>query len=317
MDSETIHRYFTGEATEEEQDKILEWLDKDPAGHVAELNEHQYLDLAVQVYGEAFVQGGCGDGRAGRRRGRLLSCLLSAAAAFAVLVGVWFASDSFSAYRNSKRLLGLEAPAGERLHVTLEDGTRVSLNAASRLEYPALFARGERRVKLEGEALFEVRHDGDRPFVVETFASEVEVLGTRFSVDADAEHARFSATLLDGSVVVRSLFAPAQTITMQPYERVSLVGGELCKERVEDFRELLWTEGIVYFSQMPFDELMRRLERSYNVRIVIEKDTLPQLHVRNGKVRISDGIEYAMHVLQQVADFAYSYDQEKNLIVIR
>lgn len=309
MDKEIIYKYLYGKATDGEEQEVLDWLDSNPEKHMAEMKQLHILDIAAQVYGSQRMH-------VKRRPTRFFRYFVTVAASVAVLLGAWFASELHTVNRLSKRIVMQEVPAGQRTNVVLEDGTRISLNAGSTLEYPAVFARGERRVKLLGEAIFEVQHDKDRPFIVETFASDIEVLGTRFSVDADEEHKLFCAMLLEGSVVVRSRTDPAQSITMQPNDRVELVGGNLCKSRVADFRELCWTEGIIYIKKIPFDELMRRLERAYNVDIIIERKTLPVIDVRSGKIRISEGIEYALQMLQKVSDFTYRYDEENNRIFI-
>ena len=68
---------------------------------------------------------------------------------------------------------------------------------------------------------------------------------------------------------------------------------------------------------MPFDQLMQRFEKAYSIKITIDRNTLPEIDLQSGKIRVSDGIDYALHVLQQVADFTYSHDEEENEIVIR
>lgn len=310
MDKEIIYKYLYGKATDDEEQEVLDWLDSNPEKHMAEMKQLHIIDIAAQVYSSKRMY-------EKRRTTRFLRYFVTVAASVAVLLGAWFASDLHTVNRLSKRIVMQEVPAGQRTNLVLEDGTRIALNAGSTLEYPAIFARGERRVKLLGEAIFEVKHDKDRPFIVETFASEVEVLGTKFSIEADEEHGRFSAMLLEGSVQVRNRLDPTQSITMQPHDRVVLVGGNLCKSRVADFRELCWTEGVIHIRTMPFDELMQRLERAYNVQIVIDRPTLPEIEIRSGKIRISEGIEYALQMLQKVSDFTYCYDEENNRIEIR
>ena len=75
---------------------------------------------------------------------------------------------------------------GQITTITLPDGTVVNLNADSRIEYPAVFYGDERRVRLEGEAIFDVVHDEEKPFVVETFRYDIKVLGTKFDVTAES-----------------------------------------------------------------------------------------------------------------------------------
>lgn len=310
MNKDLLTRYLYGDVSEEEKQQILDWLDADPEKHTAEMAGLHYAFLAEEIYGKPAHFGWGTLKRLGRYVGAV-------AASVAVMLGVWHLSGRHAYREMSAHPITLETPAGQRISMQLPDGTHVQLNAGTKLEYPQVFDRGIRRVKLSGEAMFDVSHDTQRPFVVETFASEIEVLGTRFNVLSDEQNARFSTTLVEGRVQVRSLLDPSQVLTMQPNEMVELVGGKLRKTTTQDFRDLCWTEGLVHIKRMPFDELMQRFEKAYSIKITIDRETLPEIDLQSGKVRISDGIDYAMHVLQQVADFAYSHDEEKNEIVIR
>ena len=104
----------------------------------------------------------------------------------------------------------LQVPYGQRLKFTLPDGSSVQLNSGARIEYPTVFKKNLRKVKLSGEAVFDVEHDEDRPFVVETFASDIRVLGTKFNVIADERHQRFSTALLRGRVQITNRLDPMQ-----------------------------------------------------------------------------------------------------------
>lgn len=90
----------------------------------------------------------------------------------------------------------VEVPAGQHIRLTLGDGSIVELNAQSRIVYPAIFPKGERRVQLSGEAIFNVAHNSECPFIVETFACDVEVLGTHFDVIANQAENRFQQLCL-------------------------------------------------------------------------------------------------------------------------
>ena len=204
------------------------------------------------------------------------------------------------------------------MQMALADGTLVHLNAGTTLEYPVVFSHKDRRVKLTGEALFEVAHDAKHPFIVETFATDLQVLGTKFNVLADPDNELFSTTLIEGKVKVSNRNDPAESIIMQPNDMVVLENGRLYKERVSDFADLCWTEGLIHLKKMPFEELMAIFERAFDVRIKIERETMPQINVMNGEIRISDGVDYALHVLQLVSsEFTYTRDEKTNVIVIR
>lgn len=78
-----------------------------------------------------------------------------------------------------------------------------------------------------------------------------------------------------------------------------------------------WTNGLIDITDIPFDQLMRKFELAYDVNIVIERDSLPQIRYTRGKVRISDGIDHTLSMLALAADFTYEYDRHAGEIVVR
>ena len=129
------------------------------------------------------------------------------------------------------------------MQMTLADGTRVRLNARTTLEYPVVFAREARRVKLSGEAFFEVAHDAEHPLCGRDL--RLRYSGARYGVQRAGR--RGARLLLDhagrGKVQVTSRIDPAESIVMQPNDMVVLENGRLYKERVADFADLCWTGG--------------------------------------------------------------------------
>ena len=242
---------------------------------------------------------------------------LRSAAAVILMIGAAYTGKTL--YRNalSQQNMSIVVPAGQQMSLTLPDNSQVQLNSGTRLEYPVVFGK-TRSVKLSGEALFDVAPDRKHPFIVQTFASDIRVLGTKFNVLADAERGEFTTTLIEGQVQVTNRANSNERITMYPHDVVSLSNGRLYKERAEDFAELCWTEGLVHLKRMPFDELMAKFERAFNVEIRIECERMPQINVMSGEVRISDGVDYALQILQQVSTgFSYTRDEKTNVIVIK
>ena len=179
------------------------------------------------------------------------------------------------------------------------------------------FADDRREVSLSGEACFEVTHAPERPFTVRTFASEVQVLGTEFDVNAREEDGLFSVALLHGSVMLRNSLKPGQDVIMAPGETVELVGNCLKKCGVDAASRVRWTEGILDVGGMDFPHLMRSLEMAFGVKIVIERKDMPELKYSAGELRVSEGIDYALKTLRNVADFEYTKDYRNGTVVIR
>ena len=320
MKEETLYRYFNNEAAPEEVEQIEAWLAEDPT-------RQREFDAARMLFNASVLQRMHYEESARRTTRvwslrRIARAAVRVAAALVLIAGAGYAGGMIARdgmYREmSDRLNVLEVPAGQRMSITLEDGTLVRLNGGSRMEYPLLFARGERHVKLSGEALFDVAHDEKHPFVVETFASEIKVLGTKFNVYADEENGRFTTTLAEGRIRAKNLVGNRQEqVVLNPNEMVRLINGHLVPSRVADLDALCWTEGYINIRNVAFEELMERFENAYDVHIVIDRAQLPSIGYASGKIRISEGVDFALHLLQQACDFSYTKDEATNTITIR
>ncbi|WP_418992334.1 FecR family protein [Alistipes sp.] len=306
-----LFKYFRGETTPEEEQRIGQWLEDDPVENAKQYKTARFIFEGSVLYGRPHLLSGM---LAWRRIGRYAAAV---AAAVVLMLGTGYFIRQQTFESLSGQLAVLETPAGQRARMVLPDGTQVWLNADTRMEYPAVFAKGERRVKLAGEALFEVVHDSRSPFIVETFASEVEVLGTRFNVLADAGSNLFSTMLLQGRVKVTNRSDERDVIIMNPDEVVNLVDGRLTLDNRQDPAALCWLDGQVSFGGLAFDALMSRFEKAFGVKIIIERADLPKTGYSRGKVRVADGIDHALRVLQHSIDFTYEKDEMNNTITIR
>ena len=159
-------------------------------------------------------------------------------------------------------------PMGMRSSVVLSDGTKVILNAGTTLSYPTAFVSGQREVKVNGEAFFEVSHDKEHPFIVSAENVKVKVLGTKFNVKAYDDDDNIEVTLAEGKVGVgldtKNLIHNAGTAN-KIYE--SLIA--LSRERSEITSYTSWICGKFYFTNYPLEKIAKQLERSFNVRIQI------------------------------------------------
>ncbi len=313
MEQELLFKYFRGETTRQEEERILAWVEECPENRKEFSNAHiLYAGLAL------YAPLPAGGRRSNRILRRTVRYAVQIAAAVALVVGTVHVSRTLCLKSLSRQEIAVSVPAGQRMQITLPDGSQIQLNSGTELRYPVVFARDSRRVKLSGEALFEVTPDARKPFVVETFTSDIEVLGTRFDVLADEARSEFSTTLITGKVKVAHRTDPAQTLVIRPGEKVSLVQGRLRKTQVEDFSDLCWTEGLIHLKKMPFGKMMETFERAFGVKIRIEREELPQIRVVSGEIRISEGVDYALHVLQQVSStFTYVRDDRTDEIVIK
>lgn len=164
----------------------------------------------------------------------------------------------------------LEVPKGTFYHLVLSDSTRVWLNAETRIMYPVEFAARQRRVVVEGEAFFEVSRDAERPFVVQTEAFEVKVLGTSFNINTYGDEGKAYAALLEGVVEVSEsagnalVLAPGQVAEMD----VRQPGGLLALSDMELSSQLAWKEGLFCFRCTSLREILKQVGRYYDVTFV-------------------------------------------------
>ena len=313
MDDLLLQKYLRNETSEEELVEVLDWLD-------ASTENQRYLDRLDYISNLNILAGEAQP----RIRRRTVSLWKRAAQWSAAAAAVLLACAGLGHYmadrileRRTRDMMAITAPNGQSMSVTLSDGTTVWLNSGTTLEYPAVFARGERRVKVTGEAMFDVKSDPQHPFVVETFACDVRVLGTKFNVEANEEKGIFSADLLRGKVQVCNRTDRSDRITMEPNQTVHLENGKLQLHAQENADKLLWTDGILCITGMTFEEVMAKFERCYDINVEILRDDLPQIEFQRCKLRISEGIDHALAVLQHAADFRYERDITTNTLYIR
>lgn len=161
----------------------------------------------------------------------------------------------------------LSTPRGGQYQLTLPDGTKVWLNAASSIVYPTVFAGEKRSVKVEGEVYFEVMPIKDQPFFVETSGQTIEVIGTHFNVNAYDDEGVIRTTLLEGKVKVTlpsskfSILGPGQQSIVNPQK------DHIAQEKVDVEATTGWKNGDLYFHNTDLNGVMRQLARWYDVDV--------------------------------------------------
>ncbi len=184
-------------------------------------------------------------------------------------------------------------PRGRQFKMVLPDGTRVWLNAASTLRYPAVFSEKERRIELRGEAYFEVAKDESKPFFVSIpNQAEVEALGTAFNVNAYENESTVNTTLLEGSVRVKSREGVKPAI-LKPGQQARVADAGDPSGRPEaitvvantDMEKIMaWKNGVFNFEDAGLQEVMKQLERWYDLEVVYEKG-IPDIKFGGGMSR--------------------------------
>lgn len=160
----------------------------------------------------------------------------------------------------------LVTPCGCEYQITLVDGTKVWLNAASSLKFFTSLQGDERRVWLEGEAYFEVAHNAQRPFIVESGGQRIRVLGTHFNVNSYRSEKAIYTTLVEGSVEVSALNGNIKA-TLRPNEQATYCrqsDESISIKEVDSSLATAWRSGSFIFSQATITEIMEDLSRWYS-----------------------------------------------------
>lgn len=235
--------------------------------------------------------------------------------------------DSLLTYENSKqdaqtdpeeiKYNTLKVPYGKRFHIELADGSTVYMNSGSSLKYPVRFPKkGQREVKLTGEAFFDVAKDADRPFIVESENLKVNVLGTQFNMSAYAEDNATGVALVEGSVNLSTTRTKADSTTLEPgqlgqYRKTE--DGGLSVENVDTNIYTAWMDGGLVFRDMSFGNILKKLERHYDVTIT-NKDTTLAKEAFNANFGDED-LDTVLNYFKEVYGLDYHHKTEDKIII--
>lgn len=213
----------------------------------------------------------------------------------------------------------LETPKGGTYQITLSDGTKVWLNAESKLIYPEQFSDQERIVFLEGEAFFDVSKQfkkADRlqrvPFKVISKQQEVNVLGTQFNITAYPDEEEITTTLVEGAVNVGSRLA-AKRYKLMPHQQAkwSKQGYTVKEVNVKEFVD--WLRGYFTFNQTPLKTAMAEIGRWYNIEISY-RGNLDNIYF-GGSFSRSKSLEDVLNILSSTAAMKFKIEERRIIVM--
>jgi len=231
------------------------------------------------------------------------------------------AYDARSKKEGSVLFNTVATPYGGQYQVVLPDGSKVWLNAASSLRFPTAFAGMERRVELTGEGYFEISKDVSKPFVVHVYdgsdgvGTDVQVLGTSFNIMAYGNEDRSSTTLVSGKVRVKQPGGGEGFVEPEP-GRQALFDRRTRRLSIEDAnvdQAIAWKNGLFRFHETGIHELMRQVERWYNVQVVYKTDGNDQDF--SGIVSRSKNIEELLHTLELTQSVHFQIEGRKVIVL--
>ena len=212
--------------------------------------------------------------------------------------------------------------------VTLPDGTKVWLNAATKLKFPTKFSKsGKRIVTLDGEAYFEVYKDKLHPFVVKSQEhngipqQEITVLGTHFNISAYSNDEQMKTTLLEGSVkvdvsdIASSNAASGQTGVILKVNQQSVVAKstKIAVENIDAQEAVDWKNGSFVFEHQKLSDIMKKVERWYDVGITYQNNTLKN-QTFTGEISRYDHVSELLKILERTGKVNFEIDG-RNIVV--
>lgn len=312
MKRDILYKFFEGKASPDQQQLIGQWLNESEK-HKEELARERMVFDAMIVSGEITD---CQPQQKRNRHSRFVRMELFRIAA---VVLIMFLAGGYFYMRKMEEIRGtntiVTVPVGQRVNLRLPDGTSVWLNASSEIIYPACFSGSTREIHLNGEAYFEVEPNASKPFIVHTETFDIQVLGTKFNVEAYKGMEGFATALMEGSVEITDRKNRQQSIRLYPAQKVHLRNGKLCKSSIENYDVYRWREGLICFKEMRFADLMRQLEKNYGIRIVIRNEAVKD-KIFSGKFRTTDGIDNALRILQKEGHYTFEWDENKTTVYI-
>jgi len=326
MKEEIFIKYFDGSILPSEEAELLDWIDSEEENKKLYLEYRKVWDICLlhrdaveptirfsQLLKSYNLKKGKNLSRSSKRY-FVIREFAKTAAVFLIALGCCWFFYSYLYKINPPQYNSIEVPSGQRVKLTLPDGSSVWLNAQSKFTYPAVFDKQERNVKLDGEGFFEIAHNPKQPFKVHTPTYTVEVTGTRFDVYAYGNSSAFETTLIEGSVIVSdsirhySMEPGQQLLFNQINQRM-----ELRKVNPNDY--ISWKDGYYFFNDITFEEMSKRLGHYYNTRIIINDPTV-LTYRGTGKFRQYESITQIMDVVKSDMPFKYKYDKDTNELVI-
>ena len=268
MNTDLLQRYIAGDVTEAERKQVLEWIEESPE-HLQEYRTQRKLyDIALW---RTDISAGETDAEKRFSWKKPVREMLKIAAVFAlVFIGSYY---WWNQLETSETVQSVYVPAGQRAELVLADGTKVWLNADSKLYYPVHFGKNNREVSLKGEAYFEVAKDTTRPFIVSTEALNVKVLGTHFDVNSYKDDGRVYTALTEGLVEVYNehgsrLLHPGQMASVDTREENLSIQVDSCDTSILTG----WRDGQFRFRNTSLTQILKQISRCYDVTIILQRD---------------------------------------------
>ena len=311
LHTDTVHDWITGyltnSLTPEEMQSFQEWL------NASEENRKYFSDIQ-EVWIAASNEADDVHSFNKDRAFQLRPWMYAAAMTIIVFIcGTIAFQTGKSVIRKQLTQISIEAPYGSKTKLYLPDGTLVWLNAGSKMSYAQDFGINERALNLTGEAYFEVTKNKHIPFKVHTDELDVKVLGTKFNFRNYQDDLEAKVCLLEGKV---ALSTQQKETILHPDQQALLdkKTGKLLISSTKAAYSAEWTNDRLYFDEALLPDIVKELERSYNIKITIADAALNSVRFYGNFRRREQSIREIMDVLSSTDKMTYIIEG-KNIVI--
>ena len=321
MDNRTlVIKFLTGEISTSEMNVLKVWLEKDPGNRrIFDEENELWHETGIKTKLDHFktdkawsdISTHLGIGIIRNKHVVTLNKnnfrILIAAASIACIVAIGGLTLWLTERKSNKQITvastTVTTDEGEKAHIYLADSTCIIMNSGSNIEYATNYNIRERKVKLSGEAFFNVRTNPEKPFVVQLGKMSVSATGTRFNVLSYGNEGRIETTLEEGKIQVS--IAGQETIDVKTGQQVVYFTktNKVIVRDVSTETYTSWKENKLRFNDTPFEEVLRKIGRRYNVIFEIRNSDL--LELKYTATFIDESIVDVMQMLKTVSPITY------------
>lgn len=345
MDKRSLARYLSDECSPAEREKIEQWIQSDPINKEM-MREFKYIwnasgqnssELNLFFNPEEDWQQLCHKTRDNEKQDRSSSTPIQrpqnkypknvrrnftqiARVAAIILIASLVGAAAYQILYPQPELAQpvlreISMERGQRGNITLSDGTKVTLNAESKIILPEVFQPDKREIGLQGEAFFEVAHNADRPFIVNTGQAVVQVLGTSLNVRSYPEAQTVEVVVSDGRVSLSSKKEARRNntiLTAGEIGRFIVEENRITSEKVDDLEFFLgWKKGFLKFKNDSMHKVATELERKYDIEVLFDDKKLQDLRLTADLK--SRTMQFNLDVISASLGIDYSIDQQQKV----
>lgn len=318
-------RYLAGSASQKELDEVKSWLDEDTENQAyfdkfkliwqmsSEYQEYQDIDTESSLKN---IKNRIDFNQKDTTKVRSLWLAVKIAAVMVIFIGFYFVFKSYESTETIPQFAKVESGLQKKM-VNLPDGTIVTLNVNSTIEYPTEFTGKERKVKFTGEAYFEVEANKENPFIIETGKSKTKVVGTAFNLKAKSGELTHSVVVTEGVVE----FSGLTKATKKPVRLVkgdkAVLNEELNKSKNADLNFMSWKTGVFFFENNNISEAFKSFSEYYQVKFQVEDVLVNKLTISGEYQNLSlsdllDVLELSLEIEFEKVENTYLVKKKTN-----